>query len=124
MAKTGASARNKGAGGEREFCKYIAELLDLPDMPKRQLDQTREGGGDVIVPPFLFEVKRQERLTLQNWWKQAVASAGGDLKPVVAYRQNRHAWRFLIPAEEIGVFGGYICLESPIFAAWARPLIQ
>ena len=103
------NSRAKGAAGEREFCKWLYEHFDLSEMPERNLEQVRSGGADVLsVRPFVFEVKRVERLDLQAAWTQCVIAArkaGGE--PVVAHRVNRQPWRFLISAKHIGLDLGY-----------------
>jgi hypothetical protein len=47
------------------------------------------------VAQVAIEVKRQERLRLNDWLKQARLGANGSL-PVVAYRQNGEPWRCLV----------------------------
>ena len=39
-----------------------------------------------------LEVKRQERLQLPSWLRQAAAEAPQGVLPVVAFRQNRGEW--------------------------------
>lgn len=56
-----------------------------------------EGEGDhaVYLPGGAMlhsEVKRQERLQLPMWLRQAEAEAPPGTVPVVAFRQNRGAW--------------------------------
>lgn len=103
--------RTKGQGGEREICDMLNNIyyqvlngaglstpavLDAP-FQRNQL-QTAVGGSDIANPFGLeIEVKRQEQLSINTWWKQCVASAqrtGGQ--PVLIYRQNRKAWRVVI----------------------------
>lgn len=118
------NARTKGASGERQFCKWLFENLNLKEMPKRNLEQTRSGGHDVYVKPFMFEVKRVEKLQLQKWWLQIIKAAEkieGSI-PIVAFRQNKHKWSFLISGKCIGVKGGYICLNESCFILWIKQL--
>ena len=117
------NSRNKGANGEREFAKWIQDLLDLPEAPERNLEQTRSGGWDLLVTPFAFEVKRVQTLSLRKWWLQAkrqvdVSPFKSTLLPVVAYRQNRQPWRGLISAEHIGIAYGYVLLDEIEFKTW------
>jgi hypothetical protein len=122
MAKL--NARAKGAAGEREFCKWLEKNFpNLPMEAKRNLDQVREGGTDVVMYPFCFEVKRRENLDLQSWWIQS-KKAGKEIGciPIVAFRQNRQPWEFLIGVDYLvsakDLQLGYIRLNEAVFKAW------
>jgi len=119
-------ALNKGKAGEREFCAWLKENLDIDT--SRNLDQAREGGADVTTDDFLFEVKRRETLDLQSWWNQVVKAQkqtrNNHLIPIVAYRQNRQKWQFLISAQFIGLQKGFIHLEERVFKQWALEIIK
>lgn len=118
----GINIRSKGQSGEREFCKWLQKTLKLEELPSRNLDQVRCGGADVLgVIPFVFEIKRCETLSLKSWWKQVVTAAfyPEDI-PVVAYRQNRKKWKFLISSVYVGVPGSFIQLEEEVFKKWLK----
>ena len=113
------NARTKGASGERQFCKWLKDNLKLTELPTRNLEQVRSGGADVLgVAPFVFEVKRVERLNKGKWWRQVKAASRHGEIPVVAYRQNRRPWKFLLPSSLIGLEFGYIELEGVTFKQW------
>jgi len=119
------NARNKGTKGERELAKWLYDNLGLVDLPQRNLEQVRSGGGDLLVPPFLYECKRVETLALDAWWVQSVIAARKEnLKPVVAFRQNKKNWEFLISADCIGLDKGYVRLTSRIFLQYAVKLYK
>ena len=111
-------AKTKGASGEREFCKWIYENLGLEKT--RNLDQTRDGGSDILdVFGIDFEIKRCETLNMDSWWAQVIkATRKRGNEPVVAFRQNRKKWRFLISAKHLGLENGYIILSERIFINW------
>src|SRR5262245_62810646 len=95
----GAMQKNKGAGAEREFAAILQKEVDdfLPNghgvLFKRNLEQTREGGFDILGLPWLaLEIKRQETLSIGAWWQQCLTQADGRV-PVLAYRQNNKPWR-------------------------------
>jgi len=117
------NGRSKGAGGERELCRWLQDTLGLQRTPERNLDQVRNGGADVCeVSPFLFEVKRCEAVSKRAWWVQVMKAARqtpGSI-PVVAYRQNRKPWRFLISASYVGLEIGFIQLEEMEFTNWLK----
>lgn len=92
-----AMQRRKGASAERELVRLLSEHLDVT--VTRNLNQSRDGGCDLLgVGPFALECKRQEKLSLASWWRQAVTQAeAAELIPVLAYRQSRQPWRFVVP---------------------------
>jgi len=121
------NGRAKGAAGEREFADWLQRVLRLEIKPQRNLEQVRSGGADIVdVPPFLFEVKRCEQLSLRSWWLQVKTASESHLDsvPVVAYRQNRQPWRFLISANFIGVGKGFVQLEELEFKQWADLILN
>lgn len=102
--------RTKGAGGEREICDILNSilyarmkklgydkevLLEALKAFQRNQNQTAVGGSDITNPFRLsIEVKRQETLAINSWWKQCVVSAEREgALPVLIYRQNHKAWR-------------------------------
>lgn len=101
------NARNKGAGGEREFINYMQQVVDyvLGDKAfelKRNLEQYQIGGCDIVGAPKRFdfvavEVKRCERLQINRWWRQACQQAKEHQLPVLAYRQNCKPWMIVMP---------------------------
>lgn len=117
------NARKKGHNGEREFCKWLSQTFTLPTDAKRNLEQVRVGrsGGDINIGPFSFEVKRRESLDLQTWWIQAKHDAASvGLEPVVAFRQNRQPWEFLISASHIGCSLGFLRVSEQVFVNWCE----
>ena len=113
------NVRSKGANGEREFCRWLQDTLDLGELPERNLDQVRNGGADIMtLPQFTIEVKRCEALALRQWWVQVMQAATKDSQPIVAYRQNRKPWKFLISAQNIGLDKGFIEIAEFEFKKW------
>lgn len=113
-------SRNKGQRGERELCDLLAKELCLPDGLRRNLEQVRNGGADIMeLPGFAVEVKRVEVLAVNTWWKQTVRQAG-NRHPVLAYRQNHKQWQFCLHAREIGLSEGYITVNKEIFFKWLQ----
>ena len=129
------NVRVKGADGEREIATRLNYIIDsireereLPPLPEPQVqrnqNQTAVGGCDLIgTYVFAIEVKRQEALSLDRWWQQAVVSAAktGAI-PVVIFRQNRKAWRVMMPGTIIaGGFGwttSLVCRSEVSFTAF------
>lgn len=49
--------------------------------------------GHRYMPTLHVEAKRAERLRMPEWAAQAASEAPTGSVPIVAYRQNRRAWR-------------------------------
>ena len=84
-----ASSRRKGLRGEQE----VARILRESGSAVRGL----EAKGDWLVMyadnrEWHVEVKRQERLKLPEWLRQAQDEAPAGVVPVVAFRQSRGQW--------------------------------
>ena len=118
---------HKGKRGENEFCEWLDKNLGI-DYAVREYNQAK-GGADIVIEDFIIEVKRRENLDLADWWYQvAIAKkrhAETDLIPIVAFRQNRKAWRFLIPANLItGIEKGYLEAPAEVFIEFAKSIIR
>ena len=101
------ASRQKGQRGEREICKLLAEKLG--GEYKRNLMQTQDGGYDVLgLEGFAIEVKFQEKLSIEKWYKQTVDQADGKI-PVLFFRRSREPWRIAIPYK--GLSGYVHCLK-------------
>lgn len=104
--------RQKGFNAERDVADDLNLivntchiLLKMPIPPKpivqRNQNQSAVGGKDLIGTFGLaIEVKRQETLNLNGWWKQCEASAK-ELNeiPVLLFRQSRKPWRCITYAQ-------------------------
>ena len=82
----GKSQRTKGLEGERE----VAAIFAAAGYSVRNL----EGQGDALAIGsngrlMHVEVKRQERIQIGMWLRQAMSEAPKGVPPVVVYRQNR-----------------------------------
>jgi hypothetical protein len=95
----GRSQRVKGASGEREVLALIGEKLGRKF--ERNITQSRYGGADCIdMGRIKLEVKRQEKLNISDWWEQAERQAKGGV-PVLAYRQSRKPWTFVLDCVDV-----------------------
>jgi hypothetical protein len=89
-----ASSRRKGVRAEAE----VRRIFEAAGFEVRGL----EGLGDHVVVcgnglTLHSEVKRQERLKLPEWLRQAQAEAPQGAVPVVAFRQSRQEWYAALP---------------------------
>lgn len=81
------AARTKGHQFERDIVNI---LKDRGYDARRNLSQTREGGGDIKLPRWMFECKRYARIgNVYQWLDQAITGAQGIQKPVVVAKADR-----------------------------------
>lgn len=106
----GINIRQKGQEGEREVARAMNSIVEtvlqkhkikVPDKPifQRNQNQSAVGGSDLTNPFHLaIEVKRQEALSINTWWKQCCTAAIADgAVPVLIFRQNGiRAWRCIL----------------------------
>lgn len=123
----GKKSRDKGANGERELLKWFTDTFSFSKRLKRNWEQAAMGGADCIdIPGYAIEVKRQEQLCLDAWWKQTCKQAlNHGAFPILAYRQNRRPWMFCLPASLINEESwGYITVTQREFESWFRKRLQ
>lgn len=99
MIYMGKSQREKGKRGERELagilksygysCHRGVQYQGGPDSP------------DVVgLPGIHIEVKRVERLNIENAVDQAVSDSGDDELACVFHRKNNRGWNVTMPLED------------------------
>lgn len=82
-------SKRRGARGELE----VVKLLRAYGWPAtRNLEQSRDGGGDILGAPLHVEVKFTEKLALRAAWKQACAAATDGRPMCVAHRCSNEPW--------------------------------
>jgi hypothetical protein len=76
----------------------VARIFRAGGVTVEKLQQQQGGVCDLIAGDrFYVDAKRQERLKLPEWLRQAENSAPQGTVPVVAFRQNRRAWYVTLP---------------------------
>lgn len=86
------NSRNKGKRGELE----AAHLLQKYGYDARRGQQFSGANGDADVvglPHIHLEVKRVEKLNIDEALSQSVRDARDGEKPVVLHRKNRTEWK-------------------------------
>lgn len=101
----GKRSLNKGKNGEREVVKLLQPIVDRvyaefeveqPVYLQRNTLQSDRGGFDIVGLPWLaIEVKFQEQLNVNTWWKQTERQAGEGQLPILIYRQSRKPWKVM-----------------------------
>jgi Holliday junction resolvase len=94
----GAMQRRKGMRGENDLATMLTERLGAT--VKRRLSQSRDGGHDLEMDGWALEVKRASDPQIKKWWLQTLDQSS-DLKPALAYRLDRHDWRFIVRLSDI-----------------------
>ena len=90
------NSRNKGKRGELE----IANILKSYGYNTRRGQQYCgiSGDADVIgLPGIHIEVKRVEKLNIDNAVEQSIRDASYGEKPVVIHRKNNKPWLVTMP---------------------------
>ncbi len=92
------SERRKGLRGQQE----VQSIFRDAGFGLRRLT----GEGDALVDlrngrRLHVEVKRQERLQLPMWLRQAASEAPKGAVPVVAFRQSRGQWFACLPLDDL-----------------------
>ena len=105
----GKSSRDKGKRGEREWALVCREH----GYQARRTAQNCGSSGDAAdvtgLPGIHIEVKRVERLNLEDAMAQAVRdSAGTGRLPIVAHRRSHCGWLVTMRAEDwFELYGGW-----------------
>ena len=99
----GASQRNKGSRAEREFINDVKdELGDFFGDIDKNWNQREETRFDLRLGPFGVEIKRQEKMAFRTWWSEANKQVdGGELMPMLAYRQNFQPWTIVLALVDV-----------------------
>ena len=93
------NSRDKGKRGELE----VAHLLQKYGYDARRGQQYSGSNGDpdvVGLPGIHIEVKRVEKLNLENAVEQSMRDAKDGEKPAVLHRKNRRKWLVTMPFDE------------------------
>jgi Holliday junction resolvase len=83
----GNSQRTKGAEYEREIVQIFRQS---GYECSRNLSQTRDGGGDIIIEDLLIECKRRKSIAVYDWIDQAERAAGNRKPIVIARGDQKH----------------------------------
>jgi hypothetical protein len=117
------NSRAKGKAGERELINELKVLLppELTSELTRNLDQTRDGGHDILgLGDWALEVKRYAEVLpadLERFWNQATEQARKDEKrPALAYRQDRRPWRVVIKGLDSDEYEDTVEMALRLFA--------
>lgn len=99
---TGAFSRSKGARGELELCRLLADNLGGKySRNLKQYQQSQEGDISQLVAGMLIECKNCKIIAVPQWWRQTVQAAiKADAIPCLAYKVARKGWKFITPSRD------------------------
>jgi len=83
----GKTQRTKGATYERDIVHDLADHLGVHCV--RNLEQTRDGGADIVLDRFVIECKRRAGIAVYDWVDQAQAACKEGQTPIVVCRADR-----------------------------------
>ena len=86
MANLGKRNRTRGHSFERDV---VNALKDAGIDAARNLDQTRDGGGDIDIGAYMIECKRRASIAVYDWLDQCTRAARPGQIPVVVARGDR-----------------------------------
>lgn len=99
-SQRGRASRNKGKVGEREVAKFLRDH-GYADARRGVQFSGKTGQADVVgLPGIHLEVKRVERLNIENAMAQSIGDARDGEVPVVFHRKDRGEWMVTMRAED------------------------
>ena len=98
------NSRDKGKRGEREAAKALADTFGCEAKRGVQFQGGKES-PDVqhSIDGLHFEVKRCQRMQMEDWMAQAVGDAGDNV-PLVLHRKNNKDWMLTLRLEDAREF--------------------
>ena len=95
------NSRSKGKAGELEAAHFLSELFKLAVRRGQQFKGGADSPDVVGLPGLHLEVKRVEKLNVENALRQAAREASPVECPVVLHRSNRTPWKFTLYADDL-----------------------
>lgn len=104
--KPGRAARDKGSRAERKVRDMLRSIY--PQVLRERVYRVPLSGGGAIKcdvfdgndPDSAYEVKCQETLVLNEWWRQAKSQAGATRTPVLVVTKNYYPFYFIMREED------------------------
>ena len=101
------NSRAKGARNEQWIVNDMNNYFDLhlsdwSIQMKRNLDQTRDGGYDILgLDEFAIEAKHYAKgcYYKEDWWQQVCKAAGDHQIPVLIFKYNHQPQRVVVPLD-------------------------
>lgn len=94
------NSKQKGKRGEIEFSKLCRENGYDTRRTAQYCGNTGDAADVVGLPGIHIEIKRVERLNLEDAMAQAIHDSMGEKVPIVAHRKNNCDWLITMRAED------------------------
>lgn len=98
------NSRNKGARGEREAAKKLKEVFGKDARRGQQFSGSSDSPDVVFDSRLHLEVKRVEKLNIDNALDQAKKDSSPKQIPVVMHRRNGKKWKMTLLVDDIPAF--------------------
>lgn len=95
------NSKQKGKRGELELANYL-KTKGLSARRGQQYSGSPDS-PDVICtdwPDIHIEVKRSEKLNIENALQQSIADSGDNQIPIVVHRRNRENWKVTLSLDD------------------------
>lgn len=117
----GRASRNKGKRGERELAAVLEKILGISFRRTQQFagaDGTSDVKCNELDLGLHIECKRQERIKIYDYLKQAKEDAENGDVPVVCFRTNNKPWVIAFELEYL--MGLYDAITSTLIVEAPR----
>lgn len=104
------NSKQKGARGERELAEILREKYGFEKARRGQQYCGANGDADVVdALPFIhIEVKRVEKLNIDDALDQATRDCEAGRIPVVFHRRNKKKWKATLDLDMfMAIYGEY-----------------
>ena len=94
------NSKQKGKVGELEFSRLCQEMGYKTRRTAQYCGKSGDAADVIGLPGIHVEVKRVERLNIDDAMSQAKRDAKNDRFPIVAHRRNNCEWKVTMRAED------------------------
>lgn len=94
------NSKRKGKAGELDWARFCREHGYDCRRTAQYCGNTGDASDVVGLPGIHQEVKRVERLCIEDAMAQAMRDSRGTALPIVAHRKNNHEWLVTMRADD------------------------
>lgn len=103
------NSKRKGNAGERELAKILRDIYGFECRRTQQFCGRGGESADIVGLPFIHcEVKRVEKLNIDDALEQATRDCKEGKIPVVFHRKNKKKWKATLDLDMfMAIYGEY-----------------